>query len=137
MQRFTDLRVWQRSHAIAVRVYRLTRCFPDEERYGLVSQLRRAAVSVPANIAEGSKREPPLEYSRFLNISESSASESQALLLLARDLEFIAQDVADTLFAEYDEIAKMLNALRSKLERPPRPSSVKRARRTTTMRVPD
>lgn len=130
MQRFTDLRVWQRSHASALSVYRATRQFPEEERYGLAAQLRRAAASVPANIAEGSKREGPLEYSRFLNIAESSASETQALLLLARDLEFVGQRWADTLFDEFDEIGKMLHALRSKLERPLKRKVPKRDRST-------
>ncbi len=66
MQRFTDLKVWQRSHALALQVYCLTARFPGEERFGLVSQLRRAAVSGPTNIAEGSKRQGGLDYARFL-----------------------------------------------------------------------
>ena len=67
MQRFTDLIVWQRSHQLVLTIYRLTACFPAEEQYGVTSQLRRAAVSVPSNIAEGSKRKHAQDYARFLS----------------------------------------------------------------------
>jgi four helix bundle protein len=69
MQRFTDLRVWQRSHKLVLEIYRLTRRFPPNEMYGLTSQLRRAAASVPTNLAEGSKWQSNLEYARFVNIA--------------------------------------------------------------------
>ena len=84
MQRFTDLKVWQRSHALVLAIYRATMSFPADERFGITSQLRRAAVSVPSNIAEGSKRQGRLDYARFLNIAEGSLSETQYLLMLAR-----------------------------------------------------
>ena len=86
MQRFNDLKVWQRSHALVLEVYRRTASFPDGERFGLISQLRRAAVSVPTNIAEGSKRQRSQDYARFLNIAEGSLAEVEYLLLLSRDL---------------------------------------------------
>lgn len=72
MQKFQDLKVWQRSHALVLAVYRLTVMFSAAERFGLVTQLRRAALSVPTNIAEGSKRQSGQEYGRFLNIAEGS-----------------------------------------------------------------
>ena len=88
-----------------------------EERYGLTSQLRRAAASVPTNLAEGSKRKGAADYARFINMSESSLAETEYLVILCRDLGYIAQDVAEAYLAEMDEIARMLNALRSKVEK--------------------
>jgi four helix bundle protein len=79
MQRFTDLKVWQRSHALVLRIYQLTAGFPAEERFGLGVQLRRAALSVPTNIAEGSKRQGSQEYARFLNIAEGSLAETECI----------------------------------------------------------
>ena len=117
MQRFTDLKVWQRSHALVLQIYRLTTGFPDDERYGLVSQIRRAAVSIPANIAEGSKRRRNNDYARFLNIAEGSAAEVDYLLILSRDLELVTAKVAEPIRTELDEIARMLNGLRGKVER--------------------
>src|SRR5262245_23081804 len=71
MQHFSDLKVWQRSHALVLEIYGATKSYPGDERFGLVSQLRRAADSVPANIAEGAKRETAPDYARFLNIAEA------------------------------------------------------------------
>ena len=113
MQRFTDLRVWRRSHAFVLGVYRLTARFPAAERFGIQSQLRRAATSVPANIAEGSKREARLEYAHFLNIAEGSLAEAEYLLVLSRDLGYAEQSLADELRIEADTIGSMLSALRA------------------------
>jgi four helix bundle protein len=74
-QRFEDLIVWQKSHQLVLKVYRLTKGFPQHEIYGLVSQMRRAAVSVPANIAEGFKRRKPLDKARVMNIAQGSLEE--------------------------------------------------------------
>jgi four helix bundle protein len=79
VQRFTDLKVWQRSHALTLDIYKFTATFPTDERFGLISQLRRAAVSVPTNIAEGSKRQSNPDYARFLNIAEGSLAETEYL----------------------------------------------------------
>ena len=117
MQRFQDLKVWQRSHALVLAVYRLTEGFPPGERFGLVSQLRRAAVSVATNIAEGSKRRGRQEYARFLNIAEGSLAESEYLVVLSRDLGYAAPETANRLFKETREIARMLHGLRRKVER--------------------
>jgi four helix bundle protein len=118
MQRFSDLKVWQRSHALVLALYRQTARFPDHERFGLTSQLRRAVTSVPTNIAEGSKRQHPSDYARFLNIAEGSLAEAEYLLMLSRDLGYLSATAADPLLAEADEIARMLCALRAKVERP-------------------
>ena len=116
MQRFTDLKVWQRSHALTLELYRMTATFPDAERFGLTSQLRRAATSVPSNIAEGSKRTTRKDYARFLNIAEGSTAELEYLTILAKDLGLIAAGRSDHLCAEIQEVARMLFSLRKKVE---------------------
>jgi four helix bundle protein len=116
MQRFTDIRVWQRGHALALSVYRATTSFPPAERFGLTSQPRRAAASVPTNIAEGPKQRKGQDYARFLNISEGSLAETEYLLMLSRDLGFIAEDKAGALLNEISEISRMLSVLRAKVE---------------------
>jgi four helix bundle protein len=120
MQRFQDLKVWQRSHALVLAVYRLTAAFPVEERFGLVAQLRRAVLSVPTNIAEGSKRQGTQEYGRFLNIAEGSLAESEYLLMVSRDLAFATSDVVVQLLDEITELARMLHALRTKVTQMPK-----------------
>jgi four helix bundle protein len=117
VQRFTDLLVWKRSHSLVLEIYRLTANFPADERFGLVSQLRRAAASVPTNIAEGSKRRSSAEYGRFLNIAEGSLAETEYLLMLSKDLSFLTKQSAETILEELTEIARMLSALRSKVEK--------------------
>jgi four helix bundle protein len=116
MQRFTDLKVWQRGHALVLSVYRMTTAFPLNERYGLTSQVRRAALSVPTNIAEGSKRLTGQEYARFLNIAEASLAETEYLLMVSRDLGYITPVVAGKSFVEISELSRMLHGLRKKVE---------------------
>lgn len=112
MQRFTDLKVWQRSHALVLEMYRTTRRFPAEERFGLTAQLRRATLSVPTNIVEGSKRQSSQEYARFLNIAEGSLAETEYLLIVSRDLAYLSKEAVDKLLLEIVAIARMLHALR-------------------------
>ena len=116
MQRFTELRVWQRSHQLALDIYRQTRTFPIEERFGIVSQMRRAAVSVSSNIAEGAKRTSNQDYARLLNIAEGSLAEIESLLRLATDLDFGRRETLETLTVEADEISRMVYALRMSVE---------------------
>jgi len=85
---FQDLIVWQKAHDLVLEIYRLTRMFPKEETYGLTSQLRRAAVSLPANIAEGFKKRGRNDKARFLNIAQGSLEETRYYLLLTRDLDY-------------------------------------------------
>jgi four helix bundle protein len=115
MQRLTDLKVWQRSHSLVLAIYEETAHFPPEERYGLTAQLRRAALSVPTNIAEGSKRQGSQEYARFLNIAEGSLAETEYLLIVSRDLAYFPDDKARGFFAEIASTARMLHALRMKV----------------------
>ena len=116
MQRFSDLKVWQRSHALVLVIYAASDSFPAGERFGLTSQLRRAAASVPTNIAEGSKRRGRMDYARFLNIAEGSLAETEYLVILSRDLKYLDATSAGSLLAEIDEIARMLNVLRTRVE---------------------
>lgn len=116
MQRFTELAVWQRSHSLVLDVYRLTLAFPQEEKFALTSQLRRAALSVPTNIAEGSKRAGRLEYARFLNIAEGSVAGTQYLLMVSRDLGYLPRQAHDATLKRFAEVARMLDGLRRKVE---------------------
>jgi four helix bundle protein len=110
------LKVWQRAHELVLAIYRLSQPFPAEERFGVTGQLRRAAVSVAANIAEGSKRRSNTEYARFLNTAEASLVETEYLVLLSRDLNYLEESAASGLLARIDEVARMLSALRAKVE---------------------
>jgi four helix bundle protein len=115
MRDFRDLKVWHKAHQFALRVYQVTHTFPDAERFGLVSQLRRSAVSVPSNIAEGCGRSGDRELSHFLSQAAGSASEADYQLLLSRDLGYLSQTDHDELVAKVTEIGKMLNAFMQKL----------------------
>lgn len=119
MQHYSKLRIWQRSHRLVLAVYRATKVFPVEERYGLTSQLRRAALSVPANVVEGSKRASSRDYSHFLNIAEGSLAEAEYLILVSRDLKYIAENGATQLLSETTELQKMLHSFRKTLEQTP------------------
>jgi four helix bundle protein len=116
MQRFTDIKAWQSAHYLALAVYGLSAEFPKEELYGLVSQLRRAAVSTAANIAEGAKRSTRVDYARFLNIAEGSAAETEYLLRLARDLGFTSTAAAGPLIRQAEQVQRMVWQLRAKFE---------------------
>ena len=115
MQDFKNLQVWQKSHALTLKVYRLTQGFPAEERFGLTSQLRRASVSVESNLAEGSSRGSDVDFRRFVQMALGSASEVECQLLLARDLGFLP--AADHLVVEQEiqQIKRMLIRLLQKL----------------------
>ena len=112
MQHFTKLRAWAHAHQWVLAIYRETRSFPVDERYGVTAQLRRAASSVPANIAEGSKRRTDADFARFVNIAEGSLSEAEYHLILARDLGYL--DPSE-LLEQVNELGKMLNGLRERL----------------------
>ena len=116
LQDYTQLLVWQRSHKLVLELYRATQSFPTVERYGLTAQLRRAALSVPTNIAEGSRRTAPKEYAYFLNIAGGSLSETQYLVLVSRDLGYIATSLASKYLSETTELLRMLTGLRKKVQ---------------------
>ena len=116
MQDFRDLKVWTKAHAATLAVYRATDTFPAVERYGLTSQMRRAASSIAANIAEGCVRSSDADFARFLHIAMGSASELEYFLLLARDLMFLQGDVHERITGEVQEIKRMLTALIARLK---------------------
>ncbi|MCX6843644.1 MAG: four helix bundle protein [candidate division WOR-3 bacterium] len=109
LERFEDLDVWRRAHALALEVYRLTGGFPSDEKFGLMSQMRRAAVSVPANIAEGFKKRGNKDKANFYNIAQGSLEELRYYFILAHDLGYISAPAAQT--CAFDEIGRMLHSL--------------------------
>src|SRR6267143_787214 len=104
---FRDLRVWQKAHEFVLAVYRYTESFPEREKYGLTHQLRRAAISIPANIAEGFGKRSQAEKARFLNIAEGSVEECRYYLILSQDLGYCQND---SLMSTLEEASKLLNA---------------------------
>lgn len=115
MRDFKKFVVWQKSHQLTLQAYRNTRAFPREELFGLTSQIRRAAASIPANIAEGSGRSSDKEFARFLTISAGSASELQYHFILARDLGYLNSDEFDQLENQVIEVKRMLTGFVNKL----------------------
>ena len=112
---FEDVTVWQKAHAWVLAIYRFTESFPKQEMFGLTSQLRRAAVSIPANFAEGFKRRGQADKLRFYNIAQGSLEECRYYLILARDLNY--GDVTE-LLKSLEEVSKMLEAYMRSLSSP-------------------
>jgi len=117
VQDFRRLQVWRKSHDLVLAVYESTRRFPKEELYGLTSQMRRAAVSIPANVAEGCCRSGDVEFGRFLQIAMGSASESDYYLVLAPDLGLLGDADARRLASSTAEVKRMLASLLDKVRR--------------------
>jgi len=109
LEKFTDLQVWQEAHRLVLQVYAITKKYPDDERFGLVSQMRRAAISIPANIAEGFKRRGIQEKIRFYNISEGSLEELKYFFIVSKDLGYISANTNEMTCAE--TIGRLLNGL--------------------------
>ncbi len=112
---FQDLIVWQKAHAFVLQVYLVTRRFPKEELYGLTSQFRRAGVSIPANIAEGFRKQSKQDKARFLNTSEGSLEECRYYLILAHDLHYLDKRL---LWEMTEEVGRLLNGYRSAILTP-------------------
>ena len=112
---FRDLHVWQKSMDFVESVYRHTASFPDDERFGLSSQLRRAAVSIPSNIAEGQGRGSDKEFLRFLNIARGSRNEAVTQILLANRLNYLDEKQKSELQALADEVGRLINGLAKRL----------------------
>jgi len=108
-KRFEDLDVWNKAHKLVLRIYGVTRDFPGEEKFGLVSQMRRAAFSIPANIAEGFKKRTVRDKSNFYNIAQGSLEELRYYIILAKDLDYLGNN--RELLESVDEVARMLYGL--------------------------
>ncbi len=107
IQHFTDLVVWQKSHQLVLEIYKITQNYPAEEKFGLVSQMRRAAYSIPANIAEGFKRMSAKDKIRFYNIAQASLSELSYFLILSKDLKYCIKSFSN----QIEDINKLLAGL--------------------------
>ncbi|MCW5910544.1 MAG: four helix bundle protein [Cyclobacteriaceae bacterium] len=111
MHNFKELKVWQNARAFVKEIYLSTNTFPAEEKYGLISQMRRSAVSIPSNIAEGSGRRTDKDFVYFLNVSLGSAYELQTLLFLSQDLDLLNNEKTELLNSSLEEIQKMIYGL--------------------------
>ena len=116
MKNFRDLKVWEKAHSLTLDSYRFTNAFPRQELFGLTSQIRRAAVSIAANIAEGCGKRGNGEFQRYLNIATGSASELEYHFLLARDLHMLDEASYHRLDEAVVEVKRMLSALVRKVE---------------------
>ncbi|WDF47227.1 four helix bundle protein [Chryseobacterium sp. KACC 21268] len=116
MAHFKELIVWQKSINLVTEIYRITEKFPSNEIYGLTSQLRRAFVSVPSNIAEGNTRRSKADYLQFLRIARGSCSEIETQIIISKNLGFIDDTIFETLSFNIIEISKMINGLINSLK---------------------
>lgn len=117
MRDFRELKVWQKAHRLTLAVYRATQGFPAEERYGLKSQLRRGCASIPTNIAEGCGRFTDPDRARFISIAAGSATETEYLLMLARDLAYVDATAYADMNVAVNEVKKMLVGFHKSLVR--------------------
>lgn len=115
MRDYRKYAVYGRAHDLVLRIYAETRAFPSDERFGLTSQLRRAATSIPANLAEGAGRPSEIEFARFIDISLGSSNEVEYELRLANDLGYLPDSAHETLAREVSEIRRMLVSLRQRV----------------------
>ncbi|OAN63447.1 four helix bundle protein [Balneola sp. EhC07] len=107
---FRDLKIWQQSMELVTEIYRATSSFPEEEKYGLTSQLRRSSVSIPSNISEGFGRNSQGDFKRFVNISMGSLFELQTQIEVAKNLEFISKEIFENLYDRSREIERMMSS---------------------------
>ncbi len=108
--------VWQKSHELVLKIYEITKVFPKDEQFGLTSQIRRAAVSIPSNIVEGKARGSNKDYSRFLMIARGSLEEVKYQMLLARDLKYIDENTYREIYKNMDEVGRLLGGLINKIK---------------------
>lgn len=108
-QTFQSILAWQKAYDFVLDVYKYTKSFPESEKYGLISQFQRAAVSIIANIAEGYKKIGKADKLRFMNISQGSLEECRCYVILSRDLGYIDNDVYNILYSKIEEASKLLN----------------------------
>lgn len=118
MQDYKRLSVWQKAHELTLLIYQITTVYPQEERYSLVQQMRRAASSIPMNIAEGCGRNTKADFANFLNISIGSTNEVDYQLLLSKDLHYISLDDYEITYLKIREIRAMLISLVTRIRQP-------------------
>lgn len=116
MHRFKELEIWKKSRIFCSEIYAITATFPSDEKFGLINQLRRASVSIPSNIAEGSSRNSQKDFARFLEIAIGSAYEIETQLIIASDLGFLKTDSLNSLTNNLEEIIKMTSRFRATLK---------------------
>lgn len=114
---YSDLGVWQKAMNLVEEIYRLTRSFPKEEQFGLISQMRRAAVSIPSNIAEGYGRKATKAYINYLSISYGSLLELETQIQIGHRLDFLERSTMEKLLVQTNEVGRMLNGLQQSLTR--------------------
>jgi four helix bundle protein len=119
MGNFKELLVWKKSIEFVTEIYEITAAFPPEEKFGLVSQIRRAAVSIPSNIAEGNARRSSADYIQFLKIARGSGAEVETQIVISKDLGFIEEAKCEDLISKITEIMKMINGLINYLKTKP------------------
>ncbi len=107
---FERLQTWQKAHSFVLSVYRVTKHFPEEEKYGLTSQFRRAAISIEANIAEGYKKLSKADKLRFYNIAQGSLEECRDYIILSRDLEYFNEGELEHLYGSLEDASRLLNS---------------------------
>lgn len=115
IQNFRDLKIWQLGRALVIETYKATRTFPSEEMYGLTSQMRRAAISVPSNISEGHSRRATKDYQRFLNIAAGSCAELETQVEISLELGYLKAALGETFMEKIDHERRMLRKLIGKL----------------------
>ncbi len=116
MRNYRNLDVWKKSHQLALKVYDVTKLFPSEEKFGIISQLRRASLSIPTNIVEGASRNSEKEFAYFINIASGSSAEVEYLLEFSKSIAYLSIEDFDILNREVIIIRKMLNSLYQKLK---------------------
>lgn len=115
MHNFRKLQIWIRSKKLVLRIYDVTENLPSNEKFGLISQIRRAAISIPSNIAEGSAKESNKEFNRFLEIAKGSSYELETQLIISSELGFIDTNNADSIINEINELQKMIYIFQRKI----------------------
>ena len=110
------LKVWQKAHTFTINLYKITKDFPSEEKFGLTNQIRRASVSIESNLAEGAGRSSSKDFSRFLDIAQGSAFEVKCQILIAKDLGYIDNNKSELLMDKINEVSRMITSLNQKLK---------------------
>ena len=121
LKNFKELKVWEKSYQLSLSIYKITTEFPNDEKFGLTSQVRRAAVSIPSNIAEGYGRRTRADYIKFLHIAYGSCCELETQMLISIDLNYINNKKGTVIMDKIKEVERMLKSLITSLEKPSNP----------------